>query len=255
MLQGLGGDVGDQFGVGWCVELVGYDFEFVVLFGQVQYGFGEVFVVCGVDLVGVEDQVVVVVGVDGLFVFQFGLFVDVQWVGWCVFGERCVVCVVEYVVGGVMYQLGVVGCGFFGQYCDGVGIDQVGVVGIVFGFVYCGVGVGVDDELWLFGVNQLCQVFGVGEIGVLVVIDQQFVQWCQGVLQFLVDLVVGVEEKDLVYVYCLFIYLWQVLLVMLVIQFWLFRYQCMVLWMLVLKVFVGFQFSLCFRCVVSMVQW
>lgn len=102
-----------------------------------------------------------------------------------------------------MHQPGAAGRGLLGQYRDGAGIDQAGVVGIALGLVHRGVGTGVDDELRPLGANQSRQAFGVGEIGAPAVTDQQFAQRRQGALQLPADLAVGAEEKDPVHAYCL----------------------------------------------------
>lgn len=73
----MGCEVCQQVGFCWSVDLVGDDFELFLFGCQVQYGFGKVVVMCGVDLVGLQDEVLVIVCVDGIFVVGFGGVIDI----------------------------------------------------------------------------------------------------------------------------------------------------------------------------------
>ncbi|MCY1184091.1 hypothetical protein D9M73_247570 [compost metagenome] len=100
----MGGHIRQQFGAGWCTELIidhGQAFTFP---GQAQHGPGKVVATCGIHPACSEDQMRTAAGDNRLLTGQLTGPIDTQWRYRIVFLPGLVAKPCEHIIGGVMHQ-------------------------------------------------------------------------------------------------------------------------------------------------------
>ncbi|MNP08825.1 hypothetical protein D3C76_1009090 [compost metagenome] len=100
----MGGHIRQQFGTGWCAELVidhGQAFTFT---GQAQHGRGKVVAPRGIHPAGSQDQMRTAAGGNRLFAGQLAGAIDTQWRYRISFLPGLVAKPCEHIIGGVMHQ-------------------------------------------------------------------------------------------------------------------------------------------------------
>ena len=125
---------------------------------------------------------------------QLGLAVNIERIGRAVFGDGAVVAAVEYIVGRQMDKAGTGGFGGTRQIQSAAGVYRKGFGGVAFGFVYLGVGGGVDDGIGLEGFHHIEHIARIGDVQRFGVGGNQLPVFRQPVFKTLADLAFGSGE-------------------------------------------------------------
>ena len=155
---------GDVACVGGRAELVGNDAERVAFASEPQHGFHEVVAVFAKHPCSAQDDGARAGGERGGFAVQLGLPVHALRGGGVGFAVGGFAFAVKHIVGGDVQKRGADVLGSFGEVARAVYVDGAGEIGLAFGFIYGGVGGGVDDDVGAVGLDSLKHGGAVGDV-------------------------------------------------------------------------------------------
>ena len=162
---------GDVAGIGGGAALVGHDAEAVAFAAEAEHGFHEVVAVFAKHPGGAQDDVARAGGLYGLFAGQLALAVYGLGIGSVGFAVGAFGLAVENVVGGNMQDGGACGVCGAGEVFGTFGVGGIGGGRFAFGFVYGGVGGGVDDHGGLLALDGLQYGGTVGDVELAAVVS------------------------------------------------------------------------------------